>query len=67
MSQKTCFVIAPIGEPGSETRKRSDKLLKYVIAPTVQACGYADAIRADQIGEPGIITRQVSVSSRTIS
>ena len=26
---KPCFVIAPIGEKDSETRKRSDQVLKY--------------------------------------
>lgn len=55
---KTCFVIAPIGEIGSETRKRSDLVLKYVILPAAEQCGYA-ALRADQISEPGLITSQV--------
>ena len=55
---KTCFVIAPIGESGSETRKRSDIVLKYVISPAAEQCGYS-ALRADQISEPGLITSQV--------
>ncbi len=55
---KTCFVIAPIGESGSETRKRSDLVLKYVVAPAAEQCGYK-ALRADQISEPGLITSQV--------
>lgn len=55
---KTCFVISPIGDPESETRKRSDKVLKYVIAPAVEQCGYK-SLRADQISEPGMITSQV--------
>ena len=58
MSQKLCFVIAPIGEPNTDTRKRSDQVLKHVISPAVNECGY-QAIRADQISEPGIITSQV--------
>jgi hypothetical protein len=58
MSEKTCFVIAPIGEAESETRKRSDQVLKHVICPAASACGYK-AIRADQISEPGMITSQV--------
>ncbi len=57
-SNKTCFVIAPIGEPESETRRRSDQVLKHVISPAVEECGYI-AVRADQISEPGIITSQV--------
>lgn len=55
---KICFVIAPIGEDGSETRKRSDQILKHVIKPAAASCGY-DAIRADEISEPGLITSQV--------
>jgi len=55
---KICFVIAPIGEPGSETRKRSDQLLKHVIAPVVEPRGYK-TLRADQIAVPGMITPQV--------
>lgn len=55
---KTCFVIAPIGEVDSDTRKRSDLVLKHVITPSVKDFGYK-AVRADQISEPGIITSQV--------
>ena len=55
---KSCFVIAPIGDPGTETRKRSDLVLKYIISPAVEQCGYT-ALRADQISEPGLITSQV--------
>ena len=55
---KTCFVIAPIGEPQSNTRDRSDKVLAHVIGPAVTECGY-QAVRADKISEPGLITSQV--------
>ena len=55
---KVCFVIGPIGEPESETRKRSDQVLKHIIKPAAEKCGY-EAIRADQISEPGLITTQV--------
>jgi len=57
-TNKTCFVIAPIGEPESETRKRSDQILKHIISPAAEECGY-EAMRADHISEPGIITSQV--------
>jgi hypothetical protein len=56
--EKACFVIAPMGEPNSETRKRSDQVLKHVIKPAASECGY-NAIRADEISEPGMITSQV--------
>jgi hypothetical protein len=58
MAEKSCFVISPIGEAESETRKRSDQVLKHVIVPAVSAMGYK-AVRADQISEPGMITSQV--------
>ena len=58
MEEKICFFIAPIGDPGTEIRKRSDQILKYLIKPVAEACGYK-AIRADKISEPGIITSQV--------
>ena len=58
MPEKKCFVIAPIGDEDSETRKRSDQVLKHVITPPLQECGYS-AMRADHISEPGMITSQV--------
>ncbi len=57
-ANKTCFVIAPIGAEGSEVRIRSDQVLKHIISPAAQECDY-EAIRADQISEPGLITSQV--------
>lgn len=57
-SINSCFVIAPIGEPGSDTRKRSDQVLKYIIKPVAESLGFA-AVRADQIAESGLITTYV--------
>jgi hypothetical protein len=57
--EKTCFVIAPIGDADSEIRRRSDQILRHLIQPAAKECGYDKAIRADQISEPGIITTQV--------
>ncbi len=55
---KTCFVIAPIDDPDTPTRKRSDQVLRHIIRPAVEPLGY-EAIRADEINKPGIITTQV--------
>jgi uncharacterized protein YukE len=55
---KECFVIGPIGEPESEIREHSDRVLEYVIEDAVEEYGY-NAIRADDISEPGIITTQI--------
>ena len=57
-NEKICFVISPIGESDSNIRKRSDQVLKYIIRPAVESCGYK-AVRADEIAEPGIITNQI--------
>ncbi len=57
-AKQVCFVISPIGESDSETRKRADQILKHVIQPAVRECGF-EATRADQIGEAGMITTQV--------
>lgn len=56
--EKLCFVISPIGDLDSETRKRSDQVLKHVIRPAATSCGYK-AVRADEIDKPGMITSQV--------
>jgi hypothetical protein len=57
-NEKICFVISPIGEADSETRKRSDQVLRHVIRPAATSCGYK-AVRADEIDKPGMITSQV--------
>ena len=57
-SKKQCFVIAPIGSEDSATRKRSDQVLKHIIKPAVESCGY-EAIRADKIAGSGVITSEV--------
>ena len=54
---KSCFVIAPIGEPNSSIRKHSDQVLRHIIRPAVEP-GYK-AVRADEIAEPGLITSQI--------
>lgn len=56
--ERICFFIAPIGAAGSEERKRSDQVLKYIVRPAAKETGYR-AVRADEISEPGTITAQV--------
>jgi hypothetical protein len=53
-----CFVIGPIGEADSTTRRFADQLFKYVIGPVVEPLGYS-ATRADRLEEPGTITTQI--------
>lgn len=54
-----CFVIAPIGERGSEARKQSDIALEYIIRPALESTYYVK--RADTDERPGEITKQMVV------
>jgi len=40
MDRKTCFLVCPIGENGSEIRRRSDDLLELIIEPVCNESGY---------------------------
>ena len=55
---RKCFVVSPIGDEGSEIRNNADKLLKYIITPVCQACGF-DVERVDQINDTGSITQTI--------
>lgn len=55
---KKCFVICPIGDGGTPTRRRSDLILKHIIKPVVEELGYT-AVRSDDISAPGVITSQI--------
>ncbi|MEV6664293.1 hypothetical protein [Streptomyces nigra] len=57
-SQKNCFFISPIGTANSDVRRRSDQILKHIIKPACQECGYS-AIRADEIDNSGMISTQI--------
>lgn len=43
---KKCFFICPIGDEGSETRRVSDIVLKYIVSPVCNEFGY-EVIRSD--------------------
>jgi hypothetical protein len=55
---KICFYISPIGEDNSEDRRHADFLMEYIIKPAVAEFGLT-VVRADQIGKPGMIGKQV--------
>lgn len=52
---KTCFVVCPIGNEGSDIRKRSDTLFKHVILPVCQNCSF-EPIRIDKENTNGSLT-----------
>lgn len=53
-----CFYITPIGEPESEARQHSDLFLSSIVEPALEEFKLK-LVRADQISEAGMITRQV--------
>ena len=56
--QKLCFYITPIGAEDTDERKHADLFMSALIQPALAELGLT-VIRADQIGEPGMITSQV--------
>lgn len=55
---KKCFVVSPIGEEGSEIRKRADQVFKYIVSPVCEECGF-EAIRVDKINQADSITQTI--------
>ena len=53
-----CFVISPIGEEGSEIRRRADQVYKYIIFPVCEECGF-EAIRVDKVNQADSITQTI--------
>lgn len=58
--RKTCFLVSPIGEEGSEVRVKANDFRDYIIkgCDAIREYSY-DVIRADDINEPGRITSQI--------
>lgn len=56
--QRHCFVICPIGDRGSDVRKRSDGILNEIIRPAVESMGF-HVERADHDRSPGIVTDSI--------
>ncbi len=55
---KTCFVVCPIGNEGSDTRLRSDDLLEYIIKPACEQLDF-EAIRVDTIAASDSINQTI--------
>jgi len=57
---KTCFIICPIGDVGSEIRNSADLLFDFILDPVLGEDGMGLQLeRADKLAEPGIITNQI--------
>jgi hypothetical protein len=57
-AKKRCFVISPIGAPGSDVRAHADDVYNYIIAPVTKELGY-DTERGDHASRPGRISDQM--------
>lgn len=55
---KKCFIVCPIGNEGTETRKRSDSLFKHVILPVCKESGF-EPTRIDKENTSGSITEEI--------
>lgn len=57
-NMRKCFVISPIGNDGSEARKRAEQVFKYIIAPV---CGEMEfePIRVDKLNQSDVITQTI--------
>lgn len=55
---KQCFIISPIGQENSETRKHADDVFEYIIKPAMETCEI-NAFRSDHLEKPGRISEQM--------
>lgn len=57
-NMKKCFVVSPIGDPGSQIRKNADQLYQHIIKPVCEKCGFV-AERVDEFNTSGSITQEI--------
>ncbi|MCG7988840.1 MAG: hypothetical protein JAY64_07165 [Candidatus Thiodiazotropha weberae] len=63
-SQKTCFVIGPIGDENTDVRNQADFLLKMIIRVALEPLGYTVS-RADEVADPGTVTDRLIIDTLT--
>lgn len=56
--KQTCFLVTPIGDEGSDIRKRSDQVRRYIVGDALEPLGYTLS-RADLVNTSGDITEQI--------
>ena len=64
MKEKNCFVISPIGAPGSDIRNHADDVFQFIIEPAINKFSKKheisfETLRADHQEETGRITEQM--------
>ena len=58
MNKKTCFIICPISDEGTDIRKKADTLLKHIIEPVLLPFDY-EIIRVDKVEHNESITQKI--------
>src|SRR5206468_977213 len=56
--ERICFYVTPIGEEGSEQRRHADLFMHSIVEPAINELGL-EVVRADRIGDPGMIASQM--------
>ena len=64
-NNKRCFVISPIGEAGSSTRKHMDMVFNSIIIPAFEDLDFEKPYRSDHDDDPGLITDKMIESIAT--
>jgi len=65
-AKKRCFVISPIGAPGSDVRAHADDVFNYIIEPVTTQMGY-ETERGDHAARPVVFpTRCTTAFCATI-
>lgn len=57
---KSCFIVTPIGEPGSEINQKAFGLINAVMKPVLEEFNYKP-IAASDISSPGSINKQIII------
>ena len=55
---KKCFVVTPIGNEGTEIRRRADHVFKYIISPVCEEMEF-EPIRVDMVNQADSITQTI--------
>lgn len=58
MQPKTCFVISPIGDEGSDIRQHANDFLELLVEPALAPFAFT-IVRADRIARPSIISNDI--------
>jgi hypothetical protein len=59
-TKKKCFIITPIGDPNTDTRRRAEGVIDEVLCPVLKDPEFDyDVIIPHRVSDPGSITKQI--------